>query len=205
MCCGTKRGVEIRCPSDCRYLSASRLHPPAVVQRRQERDFAAFAPVFEGLSESQSRLLLLFGTSIARHVPDDFQALHDDDIADAAATLAATLETAARGLIYEHRARTRSAQHLADELKRVLEEISREAEGRHRPSDPAADGQAAAAGPVLKDAVIVLRRIEQSAREMTATLNGGLTGYRDLLARLLSASGDQASGATSRASGLIIP
>ncbi|SVD73437.1 uncharacterized protein METZ01_LOCUS426291, partial [marine metagenome] len=38
VCCGTKRLVEINCPSDCGYLASSKAHPPAVVQRQQERD-----------------------------------------------------------------------------------------------------------------------------------------------------------------------
>lgn len=206
MCCGTKRGVEIRCPSDCGYLSASRSHPAAVVQRQQQRDFVAFAPALQGLSDRQSRLLLLVGSFIARYAPQDLQTLHDDDIADAAATLAATLETATHGVIYEHRARTQSAQDLADELKRMLEEIGRETEARHyRSEGSAVDVQTAVAGPVINDAIIVLRRLEHSAREMTEKLNAGLTGYRDLLVRLLNAAGEQSGATAERSSGLIIP
>ena len=207
MCCGTKRGIEIRCPSNCGYLSASRSHPPAVVQRQQQRDLVAFAPVLQGLSDRQSRLLLLLGSFIARHVPRDFETLRDDDIADAVATLAATLETTARGVIYEHRTRTQPAQHLADELKRIVEEIGRETEARDRGSEGSVViGQAAVAGAVVNDAIIVLRRIEQSAREITTKRDGGHTGYRDLLGRLLNAAGTEESSVTADRSGsLIIP
>src|SRR5262245_27935296 len=39
VCCGTKRLVEIRCPSDCSYLASAREHPAAVVVRQQQHDF----------------------------------------------------------------------------------------------------------------------------------------------------------------------
>jgi hypothetical protein len=37
VCCGTKRLVEIQCPSDCVYLAVSREHPPAAVVRGAAR------------------------------------------------------------------------------------------------------------------------------------------------------------------------
>ena len=45
VCCATKRQVEIACPADCVYLTSARSHPPAVVQRRQERDVAFILPL----------------------------------------------------------------------------------------------------------------------------------------------------------------
>jgi len=193
VCCGTKRIVEIRCPPDCGYLSASRSHPPAVVQRQQQRDLAAFAPTLQGLTDLQSRLLLLLGTFIARHVPQDFQALRDEDIAEAAGTLAATLETAGRGVIYEHRAATQPARHLADELKHLLDEIVR--------------GNQGAATPGITDAApVVLRRIEKNARETANGAEGTQTTYRDLLTRVLnSVSVEQPGPAGAASSGLILP
>src|SRR5215470_8411305 len=38
VCCGTKRLVQIHCPSDCTWLASAREHPPAVVVRRHQRD-----------------------------------------------------------------------------------------------------------------------------------------------------------------------
>ena len=43
ICCGTKRLVEIQCPSNCAYLASAREHPAAVVRRQQERDVARTA------------------------------------------------------------------------------------------------------------------------------------------------------------------
>jgi len=189
VCCGTKRLVEIRCPSDCGYLSAARSHPPAVVQRQQQRDFAALAPTLQGLTDPQSRLLLLLGRFIARHAPQDFQTLHDDDIIEAASALAATLETAGRGVIYEHRAVTQPARYLAEELKRLINDIGRSGDGI-----------------TTADTAVVLRRIEQGAREIPQPAGGRQSAYRDLLARILNASAaDQETASLGRPSSLILP
>jgi hypothetical protein len=192
VCCGTKRLVEIRCPSSCGYLSASQAHPPAIVLRQQQRDLAVILPMLQGLSEAQSRLLLFFGSVIARYVPQDFQNLRDEDIAEAAASLASTFETAERGIIYEHRAGTGPAQHLAMGLRQSFTELVRD-----RPANAALD----------RDAALVLRRIEQAARDQAKIAGGGDTAYRDLLGRMLKAgSGDQPD--TSQVGGdsnLIIP
>ena len=59
VCCGTKRQVEITCPSDCSYLQSSTVHPPAVIQRRQERDLRFLLPTLQGLTESQHQILFM--------------------------------------------------------------------------------------------------------------------------------------------------
>ena len=183
--------MEIRCPSSCGYLSASQAHPPAVVLRQQQRDLGVILPMLQGLTESQSRLFLFFGSQVARHVPQDFQTLRDDDIAEAAGTLASTLETAGRGIIYEHRAGTGPAQHLATGLRQSFTELVKDQ------SNAAFD----------RDAAIVLRRIEQAARDQAKIPGAGDTAYRDLLGRMLKGgAGDQPD--TAKAAGesnLIIP
>ena len=47
VCCGTKRLVEITCPTDCSYLSSSRAHTPEAVQRQQEIDRAMLLPIVQ--------------------------------------------------------------------------------------------------------------------------------------------------------------
>lgn len=147
--------------------------------------------MLQGLTEPQSRLLLFFGSLIARHVPQDFQTLRDEDIAEAAATLAATFETAGRGIIYEHRAGTGPAQHLASALRQSFAELTRE-----QPN-----------AALDRDAATVLRRIEQSARDQAKTPGAAETAYRDLLGRMLKGgSSDQPDSAKSGGeSSLIIP
>ena len=117
MCCATKRLVEIKCPSDCPYLASAREHPAAVVRRQQERDGAALLPTIRHLTERQYQLFFLFQTQVSRHKPEGFARLVDDDVAEAALACAATLETAARGVIYEHAPQSLPAQTLATELR----------------------------------------------------------------------------------------
>src|SRR5688572_6017696 len=123
VCCATKRLVEINCPQDCPHLAAAREHPAAVVKRQQERDVAVLLPTIQHLTERQHQLFFIFHTLIARHQPEGFARLIDDDVAEAAATTASTLETAARGVIYDHRAQSPVAQKLAAEMKAMLEEM----------------------------------------------------------------------------------
>lgn len=168
VCCATKRLVDIACPSDCAHLSAAREHPAAVVKRQQERDVALLLPVIRHLTERQHQLFFVFQTVIARHTPEGFARLNDDDVADAAAAVAATLETSARGVIYEHAAQSPLAQRLGTELTAVLEEMRQHGATVY-------DGEAA----------IVLRAIEQGARETRSRAGAGATAYLDLVGRLL--------------------
>src|SRR5687767_11858957 len=123
VCCATKRLVEIKCPGDCPHLAAAREHPAAVVKRQQERDVAMLLPTIRELTERQHQLFFLFHTAIARHTPDGFARVNDDDVADAAGALAATFETAARGVIYEHAPESMIASGLARDLRTMLEEM----------------------------------------------------------------------------------
>ena len=49
--------------------------------------------------------------------------LHDGDVADAMKALASTLETAARGVLYEHQAVSVPAMRLQQDLRAVLAEL----------------------------------------------------------------------------------
>jgi hypothetical protein len=168
VCCGTKRLTEIACPSTCGYLAAAREHPAAVVRKQQERDVAALLPVVGTLTERQHQLVLLFhNVVIGRHKPEGFARLIDDDVAEAAGSLAKTLETAARGVIYEHTPPTVVAQRLARELAALLADMRQKGA---RVSD--------------REAAVALRAIEKGAREVRHTGDGGETAYLMLMARL---------------------
>src|SRR5436309_1433577 len=101
VCCGTKRLVQIRCPSDCAWLASAREHPPAAVVRRQQQDVGVLLQSMRDFSQRQSQLFFLVNSFVLGYTPADFQTLVDDDVAEAAEALAATYETAARGVIYE--------------------------------------------------------------------------------------------------------
>jgi hypothetical protein len=183
VCCGSKRLTEIRCPSDCAYLTTARLHPPAVVQRRREVQGRFLATIVDGLTQPQYQLFLLLQIAVADHVARAAApAPRGSDIAEAAGTLAATYETASKGIIYEHHATGLPAQRVAADLRAAIEAIGRE--GR-MPRDA--------------DLAAVLRRTERAAREADAALNGD-DAYRSLLADLFPGAG--AAGASSR---LVIP
>ena len=167
VCCGTKRLVEIQCPDDCVYLTSAREHPAAVVKRQQEHDVAILLPTIQSLTKRQYQLFFLFQNLISRHVPQGFTRLIDDDVAEAASSVASTLETAARGVIYEHTAKSPPAQRLGAEMKTILAEMRQQG-----------------ATVYDREAAIVLRAIERGARE-TRQAEPGDSAYLTLMARLL--------------------
>lgn len=175
VCCATKRQVEIKCPPDCVYLSSARTHPPAVVQRRQERDVSFILPIVSELTDTQYRLLLLFQSATDQHARGAQPRLRDEDVAEAAAAAASTLETARKGIIYEHQAVSVPAQRLTAELGRVVAELSAQSGSQQ--------------ARLEREAAVALRRLEQGAR--TAGKPGSpLEGdeapvYLNLLARML--------------------
>jgi hypothetical protein len=168
VCCGTKRLVEIACPDDCPHLASAREHPPAVVKRQQEEDVAVLLPGIQHLTERQYQLFFLFHGTIARHVPEGFARLADEDVAQAAASLAATLETSSRGVIYEHKPQSTTAQRLMNELTAFLAQIRSQ-------GATVSDGEAA----------IVLRAIDEGARDVGRRTSGGPSAYLELMSRLL--------------------
>ena len=117
VCCGTKRLVQISCPSDCAWLLSAREHPPATVVRQQQRDVGLLVRFMRDFSERQSQLFFLIAAFLARYEAPELQAPLDDDVAEAMGSLAATFETASRGLIYDHRPASVLAERLTAALK----------------------------------------------------------------------------------------
>jgi len=115
----------------------------------------------------------------------------DADVAEAAAAVASTLETASRGVIYEHVPPSPIAQRLSSEITALLAQMRKE-------------------GATVTDseAAIPLRAIETGARKKQAGVPGGDVAYLELMARLLQVNRTgQAAGAgdTKPASALILP
>jgi len=187
VCCGTKRLTEIACPDDCVYLTSAREHPAAVIKKQQEHDVAILMPTLQGLTERQYQLFFLFQTAVARHAPEGFTRLVDDDVAEAAAAVAATLETAARGVIYDHAAQSLPAQRLAADLKTMLAEMRQQG-----------------AAVYDREAAIALRAIEKGAREIGKLEPGG-TSYLTLMARLLQRNRATTPAPAPEPRSLIIP
>src|SRR5262245_36320921 len=158
VCCGTKRLVEISCPPTCPYLSSAQQHPPAIVQRRRERDMSFFLPLVSDLSEPQYRLMLYFQATAAQHAVGAVPSLRDQDVAEATAALAGTLETAGKGIIYEHQAASIPAQRLVAAHREGMTELTREA-GSQTPR-------------LERDAAVALRRMEHGAKTAATALGG---------------------------------
>lgn len=189
VCCATKRITEIACPADCGYLASSREHPPVAVRRQQEQDIAVLLPTLGRLTERQHQLLFLLQAVIARHKPEGFAGLVDDDVADAAGALASTLETAARGVIYEHTPHSPPAQRLATELSAFLADLRRQ--GAHVPD---------------REVAVVLRAIERGALEVRRGFGGSETAYLGLIGRLApQLTAERPAGTAAEGRGLVLP
>lgn len=173
ICCGTKRLVQIRCPSDCAWLATAREHPPAVQVRQQQRDVGLLVQFMRDLNERQSQLFFLIHTFLVRYEPAELPSLVDDDVAEAAAALAATYETSARGVIYEHRPASLPAERLVSVLKPVLLDTGK-----------------GLGSPFERDAAYVLRRVEDAVREIRAIDQTNRRAFLDLLARVIKTPSD---------------
>lgn len=169
------------------YLATAREHPPAVVVRRQQRDVESLVQSMRDLSERQSQLFFLISSFLQRYEPPEWQPLVDMDVVDAVAALAGTFETAARGVIYDHRPASMPADRLATALKPVIAEA-----GKHGGS------------AFERDAAVVLRRIEEAAREITAADPSNRRAYLDLLGRVLRED-KSPEGTDGNAPRLIVP
>jgi len=119
-CCGTKRRVVIDCPSDCAYLTGS--HAPGWDGRETERrrDARRLAPFIQAVSDVQARLLFLAlaGITALRARRRD---LDDALLFQAVAALRKTVETRARGVLYDHQTDDARAQGLVLELRQMFE------------------------------------------------------------------------------------
>jgi len=192
VCCATKRLVEINCPPDCVHLVAAREHPAASVKRQQERDIATLLPTIRTLTERQHQLFFVFHTAIARHAPEGFAKLSDDDVAQAAGAVAATLETSARGVIYEHAAHSLVARRLAGEMQAMVAQIREQ-------------------GATVSDREVAttLRVVEQGVRVTRKEAASNETAYLEMMGRLMRvnrAAQAAESPATDRpASSIILP
>jgi hypothetical protein len=125
--------------------------------------------MIHGLPQASFDLLLALQEAIRRYQPGAVPALVDDDVRDAAGALASTLETSAKGIIYEHQPASLPAQRLLAELRRTLEDLTRAA------------GQP---GQAERAAASALRRIERAAREAQGPVDDTARAYIGLLDRL---------------------
>jgi hypothetical protein len=160
--------VQIACPSDCAWLASAREHPPAVAVRQQQRDVGRFVQMMRDFSERQSQIFLLITTFLVRYEAPELQPLIDADVADAMTALAATFETASRGVIYEHRPASLPAERLVAGLRPLLAEAGK-----------------GGGSSFERDAAGVLRRVEEAVREVRGDDPENRRGFLDLLGRIV--------------------
>jgi hypothetical protein len=98
-------------------------------------------------SDQQSQLFLMVGAFLIGYEAPDLHALIDQDVDEATGAMAATFETAARGVVYQHRPASPPADRLAAALSPLFE---------------AARGTAETA--FERDAAVVLRRVQQAVQ-----------------------------------------
>jgi hypothetical protein len=140
-------------------------------------------PAMAGFTDRQSRFFFLFQSIALRHPSDPLRPVLDADIAEAAATTAATLETASRGVIYEPAAAALNAQQLAGAFAHAFEEIVQQVQGPRTPLE--------------RDAARALRGIEDAARRVGPIASDTRTGYLGLIRRVLGAQNAPATEAPS--------
>jgi len=142
-------------------------------------------------NDRQSQLFLLISTFLVRYEPPELQPVIDDDVAEAVAALASTFETSVRGVIYEHRPASLSAERLVTGLKPMLAEAGK------------GGGTA-----FERDTAAVLRRMEAMVRDVRAADSENRRAFLDLLGRLIRSGADQSRAPLDEpepASRLIVP
>ena len=127
VCCGTKREVEIDCPSDCIYLWSGREYesrrtlPPGQEAQRTERLWQD-----EFILSHTGTFVKMWGSIIS--VRRQFPEIVDSDLQSAVESLIQTYQTLDKGIYYE----TLPAKSLQKEfylaLKSVFESAERESE-----------------------------------------------------------------------------
>ena len=154
------------------------------MRRQQEDDLKTFLPAVRDLTEAQAELMWRVLAFLREYRGDELTRTTDTDVETAASALAATHETAARGLIYEQQPNSLPAQRLAAAFKGFLAEI------------------AGSRGSSLdRDLAAIFRAVERGARDARKTLPGGDTAYLALVRRLIVPSDGSRDPAAS--SGLI--
>ena len=125
--------------------------------------------IIQTFTKQQYQVFLFLLLTIHRFRRKSSVRLLDEDIVGAANALAATLETASKGIIYEHRPTSLPAQNLTAELAKALKDLNERAER-------SLDG----------DSTIALRGIKRAAADAQTTLSEGETSCLDWLDRLAS-------------------
>ena len=120
------------------------------------------------VSEQQLQLFFLLQTTILAHKPEGLGRLADTDVAQATGALAASLESSAKGVIFEESTNNPVSEGLRKVLKTIVEEVSKNGGSR-----------------VEREIAEVLRGIERGANHVVPEAGVQETSYLQLVARVL--------------------
>jgi hypothetical protein len=167
VCCATKRLVEIACPEDCRYQGAAQRHPAAVVRKQIDHDLSLLMGTVGRLSEQQLQLFFLIQTLVLAYKPEGLGRITDADVALSVGALAASLETASKGVIFDEALTSIPAEGLRRALKPAIEEITKAGGARAE-----------------REVAMVLRSVERGASHAGGHIPDGQTTYLELVGRV---------------------
>lgn len=179
--------MDIPCPDDCVYLSGGQAGAWDGRQTEQRRDLLRIAPHIQSLSQAQERwfFLALAGVAGLRLTR---RGLDDRLLAQALTAFRKTVETRARGLLYQHPPEDPRAEGLVRDL-----------EGLFGPQATQA-GQEPPPAPADSDLLPVLTALEAS---LTHATGDGPTAFLETAERLVRRFG-QGTPAPARPRSLIV-
>jgi hypothetical protein len=128
VCCGEKRGVEINCPPDCRYfVEGQKQHHKKIMQQRIRKEgpgsYVRRTELYKHNPEIFARLEMVFAAAYRSN-----RAIKNEDLVSALELAGKTLETEGKGLIYQHRSESSSANEISDNILAVISQYKDTAE-----------------------------------------------------------------------------
>jgi hypothetical protein len=180
-CCGAKRLVEIDCPADCRYLTGAHAAGWDGIARDHQRDLRRLAPHVKALTETQQQLSFLAVVGIAG-IRASRRELTDALLRDAVSAMRQTVETRARGILFDHVPDDARALAIVHELAEVFR--AKDASGQPRSPDD-------------RDLAAVLGALD-AALAATAAEGVGGKAFLDTATRLAARFGARPAAAAPR-------
>lgn len=148
-------------------MESAQRHPAAVVKRQIDADVTVLMGTIGRLSEQQLQLFFLLQSMVLSYKPEGLVRLTDQDVGLAAGALAASLETASKGLIFEESTASVVAEGLRRSLRTVIDEVVK------------GGGSGAE-----REVALVLRGMERAARHEGGLIPAGDTCYLELVGRV---------------------
>ena len=133
-------------------------------------------PAVAELTDRQSRFFFLFQSIVARQPSDPLRPLLDADVADAAASLGRSLDSASRGVIYEQMPQSLPAQDLAAALRKAYDDVTAQLQGPRTPLE--------------RDAARAFGALAEAARRVGALTGDARQGFIELARRILKPSAE---------------